>query len=131
MTYILDTDTYIYLLQGNRKILDHIHESGEENIFMTAISVAELYFGAFNSKKIEPNIKAIQKNLEKLQILNFTKNSAKIFGRLKSELKQQGKPITDMDLAIASIAIYHQYTLVTHNTRHFDHITELLVEDWS
>lgn len=131
MAYILDTDTYIYLLQGNRKILDHIHEVSEENIFMTTISVAELYFGAFKSKKIENNIKTIQKNLEKLQILNFTKNSAKIFGRLKSELKQQGKPIADMDFAIAAIAIYHQYTLVTHNTRHFDHLAELLVEDWS
>lgn len=131
MAYILDTDIYIYLLEGNRKVLNKILEVGEENIFFSAISVAELYFGAFNSKKIEDNLNTIQKNLEKLQILNFTKNTAKIFGRLKSTLKQQGKIIADMDLALSAIAIHHQSILVTHNTKHFSHIQELILEDWT
>jgi len=93
--------------------------------------VAELYFGAFHSSRQDKNIFKIQKNLEKLQILNFGHHPAKIFGRVKAELLKSGHPIADMDLAIASIAIHHQQTLVTHNTRHFAPISELLLEDWA
>ncbi|MBX7149211.1 PIN domain-containing protein [bacterium] len=130
MSHILDTDTYIYLTQGNKNIFSKIKEIGEENIFLSAITVAELYYGAFKSKKVSENSFAIQKNIEKLQILNFTKSTAKIYGRLKATLNSQGMPIDDMDLEIASIAISHGYTLVTHNQKHFKNIAELLLEDW-
>lgn len=131
MGYLLDTDTYIYLTGGNQGIADRIREAGEENVFLSAISVAELYFGAFHSARQDKNIYKIQKNLEKLQILNFTRHTAKVFGRLKTDLLKRGHPLADMDLAIASIAVHHQHTLVTHNKRHFAVIPELLLEDWS
>lgn len=131
MNYLLDTDIYIYLTQGNRNILAKIHEVGDENIFFSAISVAELYFGAFKSRKQSSNLKKIQKNLEKLSILNFNRHVAKIFGRLKYDLNREGRRIADMDLAIAAIALHHQCILVTHNQKHFSKIPELLLEDWS
>lgn len=131
MAYLLDTDIYIYLTAGSTPIRDRIKEVEDENIFLSSISVAELYFGAFNSAKQEENLFKIQKNLEKLQILNFNRHAAKIFGRLKAELRKKGTPLADMDLAIASIAIQNQHTLVTHNTRHFSVMPELLLEDWT
>jgi tRNA(fMet)-specific endonuclease VapC len=88
-------------------------------------------FGAWYSQQKNKNLKVIWKNLEKLQVLNFNKHSAKIFGRLKAELKSKGTAISDMDLAIASISIQNQHILVTHNRKHFDRINELLIEDWS
>lgn len=130
MSYLIDTDIYIYLTAGNSKIKNKIIEAGDVNIYLSSISVAEIYFGAFRSSKLSSNMAVIQKNLEKLQILNFNKQSAKIFGRLKAESLRKGHPIADMDLAIASIAIHHQHILVTHNTRHFSPISELLLEDW-
>ncbi len=130
MPYLLDTDTYIYLTSGNKSILDRIKQEGDDNIYFSSISVAELYFGAFKSANMSDNVYKIQKHLEKLQTLNFTKLTAKIFGRLKAELNKKGHPIADMDLAIASIAIHHQHTLVSHNTRHFSVINEFLLEDW-
>lgn len=131
MTYLIDTDIYIYLLSGNRSIQKKIHETEDQNIFISAISIAELYYGIFNSAEKDHNLKNIQKNLERLQILNFNRHSAKIFGRLKAELKKNGTPVADMDLAIASIAIQHGHVLVTHNTKHFSPVRELLLEDWS
>ncbi len=130
MTYLLDTDIYIYLAGGNEKIRDKILEVGDENIFLSSISVAELYFGVFYSARQSENLKKIQKNLEKLQILNFTRHTAKIFGQLKAQLKKRGRTIADLDLTIASIALQHQHVLVTHNTRHFSTIPELVLEDW-
>jgi len=45
-------------------------------------------------------------------------------------LEQAGTPIGPNDLLIAAIALAHQATLVTHNTREFERIVGLLVEDW-
>jgi tRNA(fMet)-specific endonuclease VapC len=131
MAYLLDTDIYIYLAGGNEKVREKILEVGDENIFLSSISVAELYFGVFSSFRQPENLKAIQRNLEKLQILNFTKHTARVFGQFKAQLKKKGRPMADMDLAIASIALHHQHVLVTHNTRHFSVLDELSLEDWS
>lgn len=51
------------------------------------------------------------------------------FGLVLGRLFRQ--VIADMDRAIAAIALQHDCTLVTHNTRHFENIKELNIEDWS
>ena len=52
------------------------------------------------------------------------------FGRLKAQLKKVGKPPPGFDLMIASVALAHDLTLVTHNTRDFQNIPGLRLEDW-
>lgn len=131
MPYLIDTDIYIYLTKGAQSIKNKIEEVGEDQIYVSAITVAELYYGIFKSKQQSSNLKKIQQNIERLQILNFNKHTASIFGRLKAELNQKGTPIDDMDLAIAAIALDRNCVLVTHNTKHFYNIKELLLEDWS
>ena len=130
MPYLVDTDIIVYLMQGNKKIDNQMEAVGEKNVFISSLSVGELYFGAFNSGKIQTNLANLQNYLEDQQILNFTKSTARIFGRIKTEMRKKGNPISDFDLAIASIALYHNCILVTHNTRHFQNIPELTVIDW-
>lgn len=131
MSYLIDTDIYIYFLKGHPEISRKLLETNDSDIFISSISIAELYYGIFNSVEKERNLKLIKKNLEEIQVQNFNRHSAKIFGRLKAEIKKQGTPIADMDLAIAAIAIQNGHTLVTHNTKHFLPIRELILEDWS
>jgi predicted nucleic acid-binding protein len=52
------------------------------------------------------------------------------YGRLKHELEKQGCPIDDFDLLIGAIAKQSNLTLVTHNTKHFSRIPDILLEDW-
>jgi tRNA(fMet)-specific endonuclease VapC len=55
-TYLLDTDIVIYWLKNKYpKINKKIKKIDDERIFISSISVAELYFGAFNSAKKEEN----------------------------------------------------------------------------
>lgn len=131
MAYLLDTNIYIYLTKGHAKIRQKIGDVGDENIYFSSLSVAEIYYGIFKSVRYHQTLNNFQKNLEKLQVLNFNKNTAKIFGRLKAECEKNGSPVEDFDLAIASIAIHHQHILVTNNTRNFEIIRELTIEDWS
>ena len=47
-----------------------------------------------------------------------------------AELYYGAAKIDDFDLLIGAIAKQSSLILVTHNTRHFSHIPELMIEDW-
>jgi tRNA(fMet)-specific endonuclease VapC len=56
--------------------------------------------------------------------------AARLFGRIRSDLEIKGTPIGSYDLQIAAIALAHNLTLVTHNTREFIRVEGLQLEDW-
>jgi tRNA(fMet)-specific endonuclease VapC len=82
-------------------------------------SHSELLFGAFNSIKKKQNLEKIEEFLDEICILNFCRESSRIFAEQKSQLKKQGTIIADMDLMIASITLQNQGILITNNTKHF------------
>jgi tRNA(fMet)-specific endonuclease VapC len=49
---------------------------------------------------------------------------------MRALLEQKGMRIEDTDLFIAAVALDHDLTLVTHNTRHFGRIPGLRIENW-
>lgn len=52
------------------------------------------------------------------------------FGTIRSQLEILGTPIGAYDLQIAAIALSNNLTLITHNTREFQRVNNLLIEDW-
>jgi tRNA(fMet)-specific endonuclease VapC len=54
-----------------------------------------------------------------------------IFAKEKVKLQKMGQPIGDFDLLIGATAIYHQFTLVTNNIKHFDRMENLLFDNWT
>lgn len=130
MKYILDTDTLIYFLKGYQSVVTHVSKTPSEKISITIINHAELLFGAHNSLKKAQNLTKIQSFLNNFEILPFCNEASHIYAEQKATLKNTGKLIDDLDLIIASIALKHQYTLVTNNTKHFDRIKKLKLENW-
>ncbi len=47
MTYLWDTDTCIYHLNGNPKIRQKVQEIGAKAISTTIVTIAELKFGCY------------------------------------------------------------------------------------
>ena len=92
--------------------------------------LAELYFGAYNSKKIEENLKRIELFKKSLTILSDSEESARLFGKIKADLKSKGTIIEDFDILIASIVIANNCILVTNNTEHFERINGLQIQNW-
>ncbi len=131
MKYILGTDTLIYFLKGNEKVILHMSKMPMTHLFTTIINHAELLFGAFNSIKKKENIEKIQKFFTTIKILPFCEESSVIFAENKAKLKQEGNIIADLDLMIASITIKHKMTLITNNTRHFNRMNKLNIENWN
>jgi tRNA(fMet)-specific endonuclease VapC len=128
--YLFDSDTIIYWLNGNQTIENKVNAIGLDKIAYSIISQAELYFGAYKSNYIKENLNNIQILSQKLTLLPFEDKAAKIFGELKADLKNQGLMILDADIMIASIALAYNFTLVTNNTKHFNRIPKLRLENW-
>ncbi len=128
MQYLLDTNICIALIKGHLGIRAKILAIGLENCFVPDISIAELYYGAAKSERPE-HFEDVDFIVQHFEILSIDP-ALEAYGRLKYQLEKQGQPIDDFDLLIAAIAKQSSLILVTHNTRHFSHIPELMIEDW-
>ncbi len=128
--YILDTDTCIYWLKGDRNIEKKILAAGMENVFITVISECELFYGAYKSTRVDKNLEVLKGLREKVKVIQTSSDVAPLYGRLKAALEQKGQVIDDADLLIASLDMVSKGTLVTNNIGHFSRISGLLIENW-
>ena len=130
MKYMLDTNICIYLLNGNKELEKKIKKIGVFSLSISNATLAELYFGAYNSQNVDSNIKLIEAFKKNLIVYSDSDISAEAFGRFKSKLRAKGKIIEDFDILIASIAYSNNCILVTNNPDHFERIDELKIENW-
>lgn len=65
-----------------------------------------------------------------MTILPFDLDSARQAAKTQAHLERCVTPIGNLDTLIAGIALAHDLTLVTHNTREFDRVPDLRVENW-
>jgi tRNA(fMet)-specific endonuclease VapC len=126
----LDTDFLIGLERGISQAFSKLEslESEGETIFITAVTVAELYHGAYRAKNKERAVESADKSTLKFNVLDLDARSARLWGELSYKVKSD--EIGDLDLFIACISLSHGQTLVTRNARHFERVPGLKVESW-
>jgi len=56
--------------------------------------------------------------------------SADAYSQIRVALRQKGRPTGEIDALIAAVALANNAVLVTHNTKHFENIEGLNLEDW-
>ena len=132
LQYVLDTDTCIYLLNGDQRVKARVAQVGVEAIAVAIVTKGELYFGAYNSSQIEANLARIQAFFTEPgpKVLALDDHVMGCFGKNKAELRRQGQPIGDLDLLIAGVAVSQGLRLVTNNTKHFQRIPGVILENW-
>ncbi len=132
MRYMLDTNTISYYLRRTSSALEERVNEGlkKRNIAMSAIARAELRFGQMGMQHDDRRRSLIDGFLLRLPSIEFSAEAADRYGQLKHSLKIQGKPMGDMDTLIAAHAMVEKLILVTHNTRHFENVSGLKLEDW-
>jgi len=128
--YILDTDTCIYWLKGKEEIKRKVEQIGVNGLRVTIITLAELKYGAYNSQKVNKNLRNINNFLKEVKVLLLNEDAAERFGKIKADLRRSGQVIGDFDILIASIATANECTLVTNNINHFERIEKLQLENW-
>ena len=126
--YLIDSDILIYFLKGKQEVVERISQIPIDDLYISRINYTELIYGAYNSARIEQNLKVIEPFLDNFKILEFTKKSSLIFAKEKTRLKKNGNIIADMDLMIASIAIENDCILISNNIKHFQRVQNLELE---
>ena len=57
-------------------------------------------------------------------------STAEEFGKIQGQLRKMGRPTGEIDALIAAVARARGDILVTNNTRHFQNISGLSLENW-
>ena len=128
MSFILDTDHCIAILRGHLDIRSKIDSTTP--LFITAITVSELIYGAYKSQRPEHHLAQVELLIESVTVLPFDTSAGRRCGALKDSLRRTGNLIAEPDLQIASITLENLLPLVTHNQKHFDRIPRLELVDW-
>lgn len=131
MRYLLDTNVCIRYLNGEAVALQRRFQSVDlQEIAVCSVVKSELFFGAMRSDNPNDAWRRQQRFLSVFVSLPFDDFAALIAGRIRAQLANEGRPIGNNDLLIASIAIANNLTLVTHNTGEFSRVEGLEIEDW-
>lgn len=128
MAYLFDTDAISELLRPRPlpRYLEWLRDVPRDSQFTSAVSVGELFKGAFRSAARDRHLDNIENRvLPAVTVLPFDVSTARVFGMVRAELEKGGNILPDADLQIAATALYHDLELVTGNLRHFQRIPGL------
>jgi len=129
--YLLDTNVCVDYLTGRYPpVAERLQATAPPDVVVSAIAVAELRYGAAKSARPEANHRALDLLLGDIAMLDFDRNAAEAYGKLRAQLERRGTPIGPNDMLIAAQAIAARLVLVTDNTDEFSRIQGLQVETW-
>lgn len=129
--YLLDTNICIYIInQRPAEVLERFKQLSVEQVALSTITWGELYFGAYKSERLQHNLRNMQTLTGLLEVLPLPIAAAEHYGKVRAQLQREGLPIGGNDLWIAAHALASKLTLVTHNTKEFERIEHLQLENW-
>jgi tRNA(fMet)-specific endonuclease VapC len=131
MRYLLDTNVCVMYLNGrSTSVRDRLLSVPFEDMAVCSVVKAELFYGALRSNNPSRTLERQQEFLGRFASLPFGDEAAIVCSQIRARLASAGTPIGAYDLQIAAIALANNLTLVTHNTREFERVEGLQVEDW-
>lgn len=128
--YLLDTNACIHFMRGMHGMKKKVANVGVHSVSISEITLAELLFGVENSEHRSRNQAALDHFLIDFKVIPIT-GAIPIYAKERVRLESIGKPLDDFDLLIGATAIAHGMTLVTNNTKHFQRLQGLKLEDWT
>lgn len=133
-TYMLDTNICSFIMREHpkdvlRTLQQHVEQ--KDRIVISAITYAELRFGAIGKKASPKHNMIVDEFLQRIDaVLAWDQGAVEVTAMIKKILSDQGTPIGNNDIMIAGHAISENCTLVTNNLREFNRVPDLTVEDW-
>ena len=131
MIYMLDTNICGYIIRNKP---EHIKEKLksieiEHEIALSSIVVSELLYGA-KKKDSEKLTKLVLSFIDNFTIFDFDNTASNEYANIRVSLEKQGNIIGSNDLFIAAHAEACNATLVTNNTKEFERVENLILENW-
>jgi tRNA(fMet)-specific endonuclease VapC len=126
---LLDTDILLFSLRGNTTVLGKWAKLAASQWVISAISGYEIQKGI----EANPTTRSSQRAtvlLSQLEMEPVTSDVALEAAKIHQTLKEKGFSIGPADELIAAQAIILGAVLVTNNTKHFEHVPGLKLENW-
>ncbi|AJQ97039.1 putative nucleic acid-binding protein, contains PIN domain [Gynuella sunshinyii YC6258] len=132
---MLDTNICSFIMRERPEVLLKVlqgHVENKDRLVISAITYAELRFGAIGKKASPRHTVIVDEFIKRIDgVLPWDKAAVDATTQIKLHLAEQGTPIGANDSAIAGNAIAAGCVLVTNNTREFNRVPDLRVEDWT
>jgi tRNA(fMet)-specific endonuclease VapC len=128
--YMLDTNTVSASLRGNARIDDRLQRLDPSQWCISAVTRAELRYGVALRPDATKLARYVQAFLNATTTVPWNEAAADAHGHLRAQLRRAGTPIGDFDEMIAAHALALGAVLVTDNTRHFEQVDGLTIENW-
>jgi len=131
VNYLLDTNMCIHLIKYRpERLFARLSRLSLDDVAVSAIAVAELWYGIALSRKKRHNEAALKDFLDYVRVLDWPDDAAPVYGRIRAHLREKGTPIGAMDLLIATHALSLDAVLVTNNVSEFKRVPDLQIENW-
>ena len=125
--FLLDTNIVIALFAQEASVQARLPQA--EAVFLAAIVLGELYYGARRSTKAQANLTRIDELATSTSVLPCDLGTAQQYGMIKDSLRARGRPLPENDIWVAAIARQHALTLVTRD-EHFKEVEGLQLARW-
>jgi tRNA(fMet)-specific endonuclease VapC len=130
LRYMLDTNICIYVIKSRPAGLRERFNSLADQLCISAITFAEIIYGAEKSARPVENLAILEQFAARLDILPFGERAATHYGQLRAELERAGHPVGLHDIMIGGHARSEGLTLVSNNLREFQRMAGLRLENW-
>jgi len=128
---MLDTNICIYIIKNKpQSVKQKFQEFDLGELYISSITVSKLMYGAFKSQFVEKNLKAIESFLIPFDIVDYDYKACIEYGKIRADLEKNGRVIGNMDMQIAAHALALDSVLVTNNTKEFERVVRLDLENW-
>lgn len=127
---MLDTNVVIYTIRNRPEEVRRMFTLQQGRICVSTVTLMELIYGAERSTQPHRNLRDVEAFSARLDVLPYDLDAASHTGRIRAELARSGEPIGPYDAMIAGHARSRGLTVVTANTREFERVPGLVVENW-
>ncbi len=130
LKYMLDTNIVIYAIKNRPQHIRSCFKKHQGQMCISTVTLGELIFGAERSQQVERNLADIEAMVARMEVLPLDNEAAYHFGQIRAELYRIGRPIGPYDMMIAGHAKSSGLILVTNNTKVFERVSGLRLENW-
>jgi len=128
---MLDTNICIYIIKNRpTSVKERFQQFEIGELCISSITVSELMYGAYKSQFVEKNLKALETFLMPFEIVDYDFSASVEYGKIRASLEKKGKVIGNMDMQIAGHALSLGLKLATNNTKEFERVGGLKLDNW-
>ena len=131
MKYLLDTNVVSDFVKGHPLVMSRLKQTAPHLIGISSITAMEIEYGLqLNPARARKLLSILEPLLASIESLDFSRDDALTAATLRASLQSRGTPIGAYDVLLAGCALRRGMIFVTANTREFERVSGLQLENW-